>query len=297
MTYGLRFKVFYALLIILILLFSLSLLYYLKINENSLRVSFLDVGQGDSILIEAPGGQNILIDGGPDDKILSRLGRSLLFWERSIDLIILTHPHSDHVSGLLNIFGRYNIKRILYTDVDYHSSIYKKWEEAINKKDVEVRVAKTPQTIELSENCDLKILYPFHSLQNKEVGDLNNSSLVSKFDCRGTSFLFTGDIEGEVKKELVDSDADLTADVLKLAHHGAGGTVGGRFIENVSPNIAVASVGENDYGHPNEEYLQKLRDRGIKVFRTDRKGTVIFTKEDGRADIEFGAGGIEDIFY
>jgi competence protein ComEC len=292
-------RVLFSSLLISLFFFSLSFLYYSKASEDCLRVSFLDVGQGDSILIESPAGQNIIIDGGPDSKVLYRLGEALPFWERNIDLLILTHPHSDHILGLLDVMERYDVDRVLHTGVDCHSSFCRQWQRLIDDKDIEAKIAQGGHTIELAQDCYLEIIYPFTPLQGSKVDNINNSSLVSRLDCRGVSFLFTGDIEGEVKNELVSSGADLEAGVLKLAHHGAGESGAGDFLHKVSPEVAVVSVGDNDYGHPGQSYLQELKNKGVMVLRTDRQGTIVFTKDDDRADIEFGSAGIgiKDIFY
>ncbi len=289
-------RVVFYFLLILILLFSLFSLYYLKATKNKLQVNFFDVGQGDSILIEAPAGQNILIDGGPDDKVLFQLGRSLPFWDRTIDLMILTHPHSDHISGLIEVLDRYNVKKVLYTDVGCHSTLYHKWERAIAGKNIKVMTTKSQQKIKLSQNCYLKILSPLTFLPNKDIDNLNNSSIVSKLDCQNTSFLFTGDIERRAKEELVASEFDLQAEILKAAHHGDR-EEGSGFLKEVSPEMVVVSVGDNDYGLPDMLYLRKLKDKGIQVFRTDNQGTVIFEKDNSQANVEFGSLGIEDIFY
>jgi competence protein ComEC len=181
--------------------------------------------------------------------------------------------------------------------VEFSSSVYNKWKELISTKNVAEVIVRKPQTIRLGEDCRLEILYPRRDVQGQEMENLNNSSLVANFDCLDAEFLFTGDIESTPKKELVDSGIDLEADILKAAHHGAGQTVGGAFIREVSPEIVVVSVGENDYGHPDKEYLEQLREKGIKVFRTDRQGTVIFTKNKEGSFIDFGDHSWKDIFY
>jgi competence protein ComEC len=211
--------------------------------------------------------------------------------------MILTHPHSDHVAGLTKVLDRYKVDKVMHGDVEYSSSIYNRWESSISDPDIDEIIARKPQTVRLGEDCILKILYPRHDTRGREDGNLNNSSLVSSLDCRGAEFLFTGDIESAPKKELVNSEIDLDADVLKVAHHGAGQTVDGEFIERVSPEKAVVSVGENDHGHPNERYLEQLRKEDIEVFRTDKQGAIIFTKNEEGSFIDFGAHSWKDIFY
>lgn len=298
MIYDLRSKVLYIFLIVLILLFSFSLFYYLHSSENELQVSFLNVGQGDSILIETPQDRNILVDGGPDDKVLTGLGRNLPFWERSIDLAILTHPHRDHLSGLLQVMERYKTERVLYTGVEYSSRLYKKWKELLRGEDVDIKFVQERSDIRLGQDCRLRILHPSTDKEHKEVSKVNNSSIVSRLSCAGRSFLLTGDIESGVKNKLASSSAQLGSEVLKLSHHGAGErSENGSFLEQVSPEVAVASVGENDHGHPDKEYLEQLRKRGIKVLRTDKKGTIIFTKDEEGSFIDLDSHNWKDIFY
>ena len=167
----------------------------------------------------------------------------------------------------------------------------------INNPDTEVRVLTGPQTVDLGDDCYLRTLYPFGSLKDEKVEEMNNTSVVSKLKCRGASFLFIGDIEEKVKKKLIDSGSDLDAQVLKASHHGAGENISGRFVEEVSPEVVVVSVGENDHGHPNESYLRDLEEKGIKVLRTDKKGDIIFTKNKTESSIEFGGHDWKDILY
>jgi len=286
-------RVLFYFLLFSFLLSSLSLFYYFDLSGNELQVSFLDVGQGDSILIETPNNQNILIDGGPDDKILTRLGRALPFWDRTIDLMVLTHPHADHVSGLVKVLPRYEVKKVLYPRSEYSSPVYSKWKELIRREKADIQRADILEKIKLGDNCSLEVVHK----GLKKPGDVNNDSLVTRLDCFGKRFLFTGDIEGEIKREIVARSDGVGAGVLKVAHHGAGEGKGSGFIDKVSPSIAVVSVGKNDYGHPDKNYLRFLERKGVKVLRTDKRGTIIFTKTGEESFIEFGGHDWKNIFY
>ncbi|MFH0923172.1 MAG: MBL fold metallo-hydrolase, partial [Candidatus Falkowbacteria bacterium] len=201
--------------------------------SGDLEVDFLDVGQGDAALVKTPYGQNILIDGGPDNAVLSELAKNLPWWDRRIDLMILTHPHDDHVAGLIDVIKRYNVEKILYTGVVHSAPNYLAWLELIKENKVPLVIIDRPQTVKLGEDCELRIIYPGQSLLGREVNNLNNSSLVIKLIYGRTGFLLTGDIETEVEQELAKSGADLSADVLKVSHHGSDASNSQEFLEKV----------------------------------------------------------------
>ncbi|MBU4257061.1 MBL fold metallo-hydrolase [Patescibacteria group bacterium] len=248
--------------------------------SGDLEVDFLNVGQGDAILIKTPFGQNILIDGGPDNAVLSELAKNLPWWDRRIDLMILTHPHDDHVAGLIDVMKRYNVEKILYTGVVHSAPNYLAWLELIKENKVPLVIIDRPQTVKLGEDCELRIIYPRLSLLGKAVDNLNNSSLVIKLIYGRTGFLLTGDIETEVEQELAKSGADLSADVLKVSHHGSDASNSQEFLEKVKAKIAVIQVGkDNDFGHPSLRVIKRLEKTGARVFRVDLDGTVKITSD------------------
>lgn len=243
--------------------------------SSDLEVYFFDVGQGDASLIKTPFGQNILIDGGPDNKIISHLSENLAWWDKQIDLMVLTHPHSDHVAGLVDVINRYKVEKILYTGVIHSSPDYLTWLEIIRNSGIPLIIIDRPQSVKLGEDCRLDILCPMESVLGKEVSNLNNSSIVIKLIYKETKFLFTGDIESEVEKELLEAKVDLTADVLKAAHHGSDTSNTLEFLTAINPEISVIQVGEeNDFGHPSRRVIKRLERAGAKIFRNDLDGTV-----------------------
>jgi len=171
---------------------------------KDLEVDFFDVGQGDAILIKSPFGQNILIDGGPDSKVIDELGKNLPFWDRRIDLMVLTHPHDDHVTGLIEVIKRYRVKKILYTGVVHDAPNYLAWLEEIRERKIPLVIIDRPQKIVLGENCYLDIISPTKSLLGHEVDNLNNSSIAAKLVFGQTKFLLMGDAEVEIEKELLN---------------------------------------------------------------------------------------------
>jgi len=242
---------------------------------KNLEVDFLDVGQGDAILIKAPGGQNVLIDGGPDKTAIKRLGENLPWWDKKIDLMILTHPHDDHVTGLIEILKRYRVERILYTGVTHSAPNYITWLKTVRDKKVPLTIMDKEQTINLNQGARIEILYPSQSLLNKTLTDLNDSSIIIKLIYGQNKFLLTGDASEKVEKILLESGLDLSADVLKVAHHGSQYSSSQEFLEKVASRSAVIMAGkDNDFGHPSLRAIKRLERAGMEIFRTDLNGTV-----------------------
>ena len=267
--------------LILIALFLFNTLAWIAVYDLSqprfLEVNFFDIGQGDAIFIETPQKHQILIDGGPGSTILEKLNKEMPFWDRSLDLIILTHPEHDHIAGLIEVLKRYKVDYILWTGVLKDTSEYQEWLEVIENKmtqGTQIKIARAGQKIILSRS-DLDILYPFEYLEGKSVKNINNTSVVSRLIFGQNSFLFTGDIYQKVEKELLERDVNIDSGVLKIAHHGSKTSSGEEFLERVLPEIALISAGkDNSYGHPHQEVLEKLNKFGIKILRTDLNGDI-----------------------
>jgi competence protein ComEC len=268
--------------IILGILFGLNILAWLAVYELNkpqlLEVTFFDVGQGDAIFIETPSRHQILIDGGPSPLILEKLAESLPFWDRTIDLIILTHPEYDHLTGLIEILKRYKVENILWTGILRDTAGYKEWQRLIRDETAEIFIAEAGQKIILSEsdiNSFIDVLYPFENLEGQEFKDSNNTSIVAKLIFGENSFLFTGDAYKSAEKKLIDKEINLASDIFKVGHHGSKTSNSEEFIEKVSPEIAVISVGQdNPYHHPHQETLDTLEKYGIKILRTDKDGDI-----------------------
>ena len=252
-------------------------------KQKFLEVNFFDIGQGDAAFIETPKGQQVLIDGGPSSKILEKLGKEMPFWDRDIDLVILTHPEADHLSGLIDVLKKYKVRNILWTGIIRDTPEYKEWQKLIREEGAKIFIASKGQKIKMANDISIDVLFPFESAEGKEFENSNDTSVVSRLVLGHNSFIFTGDISEIAEKELISayscSDscefATLDSDVLKIAHHGSKTSSSEGFLQVVSPEVAIISVGKNNsYGHPTPETLENLNKYGIKVLRTDESGDI-----------------------
>jgi len=263
------------------LLIFLNILAWLTVYEisqpQSLEVNFFDVGQGDAIFIKDQKLHQVLIDGGPDSTVLEKLGKEIPFWDNTLDLIILTHPEKDHVSGLIEVLKRYKVENILWTGILRDTSEFKEWEKLIESEGAKIFIARSGQKIKWSRTVldRFEVLYPFESLAGKEFKDSNNTSIVVKLIFGENSFLFTGDAYKSVERDLIEKGIDVDSDILKVAHHGSKTSSSEEFIKAVSPQEAIISVGkDNKYGHPHREVLETLAKYGINILRTDLNGDI-----------------------
>lgn len=270
-----------------VLLVLAGVSFFQSFNESkSLEVDFFDVGQGDAILIKTPEHERILVDGGPGNSVLAKLGENLPFYDKDIDLIILTHPHADHLTGLIEVLRRYEVKKVLSTGVLHTTGEYIAWLEEIKKQSIPMEIAKAGEILSFGDKTKIEILNPTEDLVGKEADSLNNTSVVFKLTYGENKFLFTGDAETEVEDELLARDADLEVDVLKVAHHGSKNSTSQEFLEKVKPKFAVISVGaKNNFGHPSELTLERLERSGAEIFRTDLDGDIKILSDGSELEI------------
>ena len=245
---------------------------------DRLSVTFLDVGQGDAILIRSPSGHNILVDGGPNgEEITAALGRRLPFWDRHLHLVVLTHPDQDHLAGLVTVLERYDVDQVLAPALADDSPTFRAWQEAIAERDIPQREAFAGQWLDLGGGASLSVLHPPRDFLDAPA-DEDDSSLVLKVSLGDAAFLLTADIGADGESYLLDNHTDLRAPVLKVAHHGSRASTSTAFLAAVEPLTAVISLGEdNRYGHPALQTLDRLGTR--PVFRTDLHGDVQITTD------------------
>jgi competence protein ComEC len=261
--------------IILFLLFlniiTFSVVYSLS-SVDDLQVIFFDVGQGDSIFIETPQKHQIIIDSGPENKtLLEKVSSAMPYWDKTIDLIILTHTDSDHISGFFELLDNYVVENILWSGVSGDSSKSEKWEEMINLEGANIIYSNDIDKIILG-NVVMDVISPNNYIIEKYSKNANDISVVSKMTYKDSSFLFTADITSKVEKEIINED--ISADVLKVAHHGSRHSTYDDFVTKVNPLMAVIQVGKNSYGHPTNDVLTRLSNFGIKVLRNDINGDI-----------------------
>ena len=243
-----------------------------ELNRSDLEIVVFDVGQGDSIYIETSNNFNVLIDGGPNLDVLEKLGQEMPFYDRTIELLVLSHPDHDHLFGFLEVLKRYKVENVLWTGVVKDNAEYEEWVRLVEQEGANVIIAELGQKINLGQDIYLLVLHPLESMEGKEVKDSNDTSVVVKLVFNEKSFLFTGDISQRIERQLANVDAD----ILKVAHHGSKGSSSSEFIQSVSPETVVISVGENSYGHPAQEVLQLFEQFGIQVLITKELGDIRF---------------------
>ena len=246
--------------------------------DGRLHVTALDIGQGDAILVTAPSGARMLIDGGPDpDLTLRRLGEVMPFWDRRIDVVLLTHPHEDHVAGLVEVLRRFEVRRILEPGRAYDNPSYARFLDlAAREPGAETEQPRTGESLRLDPSTALSILYPSTADAAAPLpeDDINNGSIVLALRCGGFTALLTGDAEAPVESLLVARGLP-RFDLLQVGHHGSESSTSPPFLTATQPRIALISAGAgNEYGHPRRATLDALAAAGASVFRTDLDGSI-----------------------
>ncbi|MCX8125747.1 MAG: ComEC/Rec2 family competence protein, partial [Dehalococcoidia bacterium] len=262
----------------------------LTLPDEQLHVSILDVGQGDAILVRTPDRQKVLIDGGPGmQDTVEHLGRLLPFWDRTIDLIVLTQPQSDHLNGLLAVVDRYRVGKVVEPGLNYPSASYRRWLETMATNNIERTIVRAGQYFDLGRDIRLDVLHPGDKLLAGTIDDINNNAMVMRLTWRRVSFLLTSDIAYEAESELLANHALLKSNVLKVAHHGSRTSTSARFLEAVRPDVAVISVAaKNSFGHPHAEVVSRLKDTvgEHRLYMTAVHGTVEFATDGERLGVK-----------
>ncbi len=284
MTQKNSFKIYFICLLAVLNIF----VWYSVFREDRggiLTVSFLDVGQGDSIFIDVPNGNQVLLDGGPDKKVLRELGGVMPFYDRSIDLVALSHPHEDHITGLVEIPSRYSVLGFLSSGTRVNTPQYVVLKDEIKKYGIADIVAKRGMKINLGSGVCLEVLLPFKDVSNSTP---HEGMMVLRLVYGKTAIVLTGDMEKDLEGNLVYFYGQkLKSDVLKVGHHGSKNSTSEAFLGNISPKYAVISVGKgNMYGHPKPETIKILSDFGVGTFRTDEDGRVTMLSDGENISIK-----------
>jgi competence protein ComEC len=247
-------------------------------RHGLLTVSFLDVGQGDAIFIDAPSGRQVLIDGGRGATVLQRLSSAMPWWDRSIDAVIATHPDADHIGGLIDVLSRYAVGMVVHSSVEGDTRTAAALEEAMRQEGAQEVTAIRGQVLELGGGAYIEILFPDRAVPHVET---NDGSVVARLVYGDTAFMLTGDAPATVEEYLAALDADsLHADVLKAGHHGSKYSSDPIFLGTVGPHFGIFSRGcDNTYGHPAPEVVARFQDFGIPTLDTCTDGTITFVSD------------------
>lgn len=259
----------------LLLLTIVVWLSFLSVSgSDNLKIVFCNVGQGDGILI-TKGKIQVIVDGGPNNKISDCISKHIPFWDRKIELVILTHPHSDHFMGLIKIFDEYEVKNYLFNDINLTSTkSYNLLKEKVEKENSNLISPVVGNYFKFGM-VELKILAAGQSAAN--LNDLNSYSIVNKLTYNSFTVLLTGDIQEKESDNLSQNKEIENIKVLKLPHHGSDHGATDNLINKTKPETSIISVGKNSYGHPNPEIIDELKKIHTKIIRTDEAGDIVIT--------------------
>lgn len=266
-----------------IILFTISIyasLWSVGDNKNMV-ISMLNIGQGDAIYIKAPNGKELIIDGGPDSSLISELGSIMPFFDKKIDMILVTNPDKDHYAGFIDLLDKYKVDQLVEPGTISSTPTYHTFKEKVKEKGLVQIIARRGMKIVLDKerNVYLDILFPDKDVESFST---NDGSIVAKLVYGNTSMMFQGDSPQKIENYLIDTygETGLKADILKAGHHGSRTSTGKNYVEAVSPKWVLISCGQNNkYGHPHKETLETLKEENIEVLRTDLDGRITFVSD------------------
>jgi DNA internalization-related competence protein ComEC/Rec2 len=251
-------------------------------KSSYLKVHFIDVGQGDSILVQSPNNKNMLIDAGDNDSgntVVSYLKEQGV---EKIDILIGTHPDSDHIGGMDRVIDSFDMGTVYMPKISKSTKTFSDVMKELKRKKLKIDKPVAGEDIDFDPAMEVKILAP----NSVQYDDTNNYSIVLKVSYGKTSFLLTGDAEDISEEEMLKKGYDLKANVLKVGHHASKSSTTPEFLRAVSPKYAVISVGKgNKYGHPHKKTMKKFKDGNIEVYRTDKDGTLIFESDGNKVSL------------
>lgn len=252
------------------------LLQLLLLAPSSFRVHVFDVGQGDSILLTSPSGKHVLVDGGPDLSLARHLAQALPFFNRRIELLIITHPNTDHLAALPHVIKHYNVRAVLIPPIPSTLPIYGEILAMVARNNSRILSTSPGIDINLGDGVVLDVLWPTPSLRGERLRNTNNASVVLRAVYGNNSVLLTGDIEEEAETAILASGADIHATMLKVAHHGSATSTSTGFLLASAPRTAIISAGKNNrYKHPHPSVVDRLLRHGIAIATTAEMGTIV----------------------
>lgn len=273
----------------LIALFFIWQIVFAGFGSGFLEAHFFDVGQGDAIFIEGPGGFQILVDGGPGSQILEKLGQEMDYFDRHIDVVVATHPDKDHINGLIDVLKYYDVDEVWMIDVGKDTSTYQEFMRVLEASEAGIKMVKRGDKF-IFNNLQIDVLNP--PKEDVDFKNINNSSIVMRIAYGDVSFLLTGDMEKPVEKKLLQyfgspTSEILDVDILKVGHHGSGSSSSEKFIQVISPELAIIQVGEdNPYHHPSYKVIERLEDLGVATLRNDFHGDIEIVSDGNFYSVE-----------
>lgn len=271
---------------LIIFVVGIAVFDYSRFYDGKLHLVFCNVGQGDVIFIRTPGGKDILIDGGPDDLVLDCLSNHMPFWDRTIEVVVLTHPHADHLTGLISVLERYQVIHYFTEKVENRTKVYQRLQDTLALKNVTAKYTFSGDRIDFPDKTQLLTIWPDKEvINNQELQDVESSekdsssldvngfSVISEISFGDFNVLLTGDAGVLIENKIAKIVGNV--DILKVPHHGSKTGMSEYFLEELRPLLAVISVGvKNRYNHPSEEMINLLKSKQIKTLRTDRDGEI-----------------------
>lgn len=257
----------------------------------SAQLWFFDVGQGDAALIRDREGKDMLIDGGPDASVLEGLSDALPFWDRTIDIVVVTHLDADHYVGLFGVLKKYNVGEIWWSGAAPTTETARRFVASVEARGIAQRFVRAGESAMFADGNAFRVLWPREDARglvipptttNAKGGGTNDYGIVGTFACGEERALFTADVSAHVEAKLLEEPGLIRAELLKVPHHGSTHSSSEAFLDAVDPDEAVISVGAgNRYGHPTPRVLASLLERGISVHRTDREGKIRYACAGG----------------
>jgi competence protein ComEC len=257
--------VFYSVIVGNILIWS----FFFSLPDGKLHLKIYDVGQGDAIFLRTPGGHKVLIDGGPNNKILDYLGEELPFYSKKLDLVILTHPQSDHLTGLVDVVERYQISYLWMNETKNETKLFSEWQDVLKNREATASIVRQGDRMVFPDKTEITVVWPKNDLT---VSDINAHSVVVLVTYGDFDALLTGDADRQTQPY---TSGSRHVEVFKVPHHGAKESFDEKFVRTISPEVSVISVGsKNSYGHPSTQAVNVLEEVGSKIYRTDKDGTI-----------------------
>lgn len=247
-----------------------------------LTLNMFDVGQGDGIMIQTPYDQQILVDAGPGRQMEGKVSSEMPLFDRTIETVIISHPHADHVNGLFDILKHFKVERVVWSGVAYNSKIYDTLRDEVKKRGIAIQIVRDGDTLEFGPDMRIEIIAPVGDVIGKEFKDVHEGTVVGRLVYKNTEVLLTGDVNEEIEEAILAKHRPIESDILKVSHHGSRYSTSEAFLDKVHPEYAIISVGkDNRYGHPHVELLDRLELRAIPTYRTDQQGDIrIITNGD-----------------